>query len=457
MRYVAIDLGSSFTKGAILDTERLTVSLERQLPTPGNIARVPTRYEIDPEVYFQQVQTLLDALLEQAPNAAGVLFSTQMHGFVLSGAALQPLTPYVSWRDAASSELDNTGKSYLEQLRTRLTPDSLRQAGVPCKGNLALSNLFARLHTDLTLPDCARFHTLGSYMTSRLGAAPVCHLTNAAPTGLADIRQSCWNTDLLARAGCDGLILPRITNRMEVIGQYQYRGRSYPLYPDLGDHQCCVLGSLTRPETDWNINIGTAGLLGLITRCFAPGDYETRPFFDGYYLRSISGLPGGRHLDLLAGFLADVQFKLGGPADPGRIWDYLVHCDAGSQLEVDLQDYTSQAAWIRHIGPGFCLDDLIGGTYAYMAHYYRRAAGRIGGQAGCITFSGGCALRNPALRQRILTEFNLPENTPVRPGEVMAGLLQLALTITGQADSVWKAQALLQQGPEARTHESKGE
>ena len=92
MRYLALDLGSSWTKTALLEDGN--VLQERSVPTPMPKDTTGLRFEIDAETYFRQVQTELEYYLPQKPGA--LLLSTQMHGCVLTDAAFQPLTPYIS-------------------------------------------------------------------------------------------------------------------------------------------------------------------------------------------------------------------------------------------------------------------------------------------------------------------------------------------------------------------------
>ena len=173
MKYLGIDLGSSFTKGAVLDTGAWAVTNRRKMPAPSPAACLPGRYEVDAEAYFAQVENLVRGMLDETPEIQGILFSTQMHGFVITDADFSPVTPYISWQDRASME--------------RLGPDAMDHTGVPLKQNLSMCNLFSRVQQGQLAVDGKRFNSLGGYMLGRLGAAHVCHSTNAAPTGMLDV------------------------------------------------------------------------------------------------------------------------------------------------------------------------------------------------------------------------------------------------------------------------------
>ena len=134
MRLLALDLGSSFTKAALIADGR--VLAERQMPTLEPLCRENARYEIDAECYYQQVRGLIDEFLD-AGEIQGILFSTQMHGYVLTNADMTPIRPYVSWQD-------QLGAKHLPEIREILTDTDVYPSGVPLKANLALCALLAR-------------------------------------------------------------------------------------------------------------------------------------------------------------------------------------------------------------------------------------------------------------------------------------------------------------------------
>jgi len=193
MRYLALDLGSTYTKAALMADG--TALRQISLPTPGPAHTEDGRYEIDAEAYWAQVKSLLEDL--HRDGASALLMSTQMHGCVLTDDAFRPMTPYISWRDGL-------GAASLPVIRDRLGEDTVLPSGLKLKGSLALCALLARVLRGEALPARARLCTLGGYMIGRMTGRHVCHMTNAAPTGLADVRGGCWNLPLLERAGLEG-------------------------------------------------------------------------------------------------------------------------------------------------------------------------------------------------------------------------------------------------------------
>lgn len=376
MRYLALDLGSSWTKTALLEDGN--VLQERSVPTPLPKDTTGLRFEIDAEAYFRQVQTALEYYLPQKPGA--LLLSTQMHGCVLTDAAFQPLTPYISWRD-------EMGQNRLEDICTLVGKDATAPSGVPLKGNLALCALLSRRMSGDALPVRARFCTLGGYVIGRLTGEHVCHMTNAAPTGLVDVQNKRWNQPLLLRAGLDGWQYPRLIHDLSPVGEW----RDALVYADLGDQQVCAAGAGLKPEQTLHISLGTAGLIGMLTRQWESGPYENRPYvLPGVYLRTVSGLPGGRHMEGLATLLQEVTRSLTGcHVSRQAVWDLLTqHTQPGAAG--NLWDILSQPA-----------SSMLGAYYAAFAKAYVDGVQKLCFSPREIAFSGGAASQNPSLRKAL--------------------------------------------------------
>ena len=375
MRMIALDLGSTFTKAALLTDEM--VQAERQLPTPAALLQGHERYEIDAEVYFQQVVSLIDGFMDDMP-IDGILFSTQMHGYILTDAAMKPITPYVSWQD-------KLGAKHLDSIRKFLTDTDVYPSGVPLKGNLAVCSLLARRAEGEEIPEGAYFHTLGGYIIARLTGRHVCHMTNAAPTGLADIRNGGWNDVLLKRAGLFVLRMPEIIDSIKPVGMY----RGIKVYPDIGDQQVCAYGADLQLEHSLHVNVGTAGLLGGLCKGFKVDRCESRPWLGkGCYLRTVSGLLGGRHIQAL-------RETYNGSDD--EVWAMLTRTP----------------------------DMKASGIYREVADRYREAAERMDFPVGELCYTGGCVLKNPALRDAIEARFGLSGSGSIKTSDIWTGMIQL--------------------------------
>lgn len=411
MSILALDLGGTNAKCFRFDDKgRMEV---RTLPTLPNVSAQPMAWEIDAQAYYQQILTLMEGWTEAAQ---ALLFSTQMHGYVLTDEKIQPLSNYISWRDALSLR-DNGQGTPLAALRTRLAVCDITGLGVPIKGNLALSALWARREN---LPPRARLCSLGGYLIGRLTGELQSHVTNAAALGLMDVRHKTWRQDILSAAGLCGISLPRLTCAFVPVGTWQ----GIAVYPDLGDQQVCALGAgLIKGLL--HVNIGTAGLIGCLADDFIPGVYENRPWLESGCLRTISGLPGGRHLEALALLL---QVRTG-----HDVWAEMARADEAVPDSLPAWDFDHPSVMLALV-PNCTVSLAASWFYRDFARRYQAAARQLSMPLQGIAYSGGCALRNLALRRALQKVLNVREED-CRSGDVSDGLRIFANTARNQLTS----------------------
>ncbi|MGI5899531.1 MAG: sedoheptulokinase [Christensenellales bacterium] len=385
MEWIGLDLGSTYIKCVLIAPNG---SQSAQMEAPPNTSAISSRYEVDAAAYCAVAEKLLN---EHVPaNCAGILISTQMHGYVLSDETFKAISPYVSWQDDAAIP-------HMESFRSRYGENACKKSGVSLKHNLAMCSLLARLEEGETIPDGSLFHTLGGYFIAGLTGRHACHMTNAAPTGLADVREGQWNRDLLRETKLDVLTFPEIFNQIIPVGRW----RGIPVYPDLGDQQVCAYGAELTAYESLHISIGTAGLIGALSGSWREGPWENRPWLtDGLYLRSVSALPGGRDYAALHGFLERlISAASGRKIDPGLIWEWM------SQIPVSDEGVNPASSGnfdFRSHSP----EQAVLGVYEQMAIKYKSAAEKLELPISRIAFSGGAAAKSDALRKMIARQFS---------------------------------------------------
>jgi len=445
LKFIAIDLGSTFIKSAVLDTEGFTITRHPSFPMPPRLEDTGERFEVSAEQIFSITKQILDRSVDQyGEQIMGILLSTQMHGFVLADGQGNPLTPYVSWQDERCLEEipDSDGVTYLQHLETLISKDEMEKTGVYLKAPLALCNLYTMIQKGLPAnTEETHFCTLGSYLIFRLTGQNVCHLTNAAPTGFANIVQVEWEQSLIDKIGCQAFAFPELRDRMDVVGYYSYKGLDIPVYPDVGDQQAAILGTLAKPETDVNINIGTAAQISMIQQDFRSGQYEIRPFFDGQYLYTISRMPGGRNLDVLIEFIQGIgESVFGTRLEKSEIWTSLqgIVGDTSKGLKVNTSFFKTMEADAGAINQitneNLELATLFTATYEDIAATYDKYIGVIcADHKGLerIVFSGGVSGKNSKLLEVIKRTTGLEGTLPPLQDEVFLGLFRLALVCAG--------------------------
>ena len=320
MRYLAIDVGSSVLKSLVVD-DAGTNSLPRKVPMPNATRGLRKgRHESDASAIRGLVLAHIHEALDACPDIAGVGFSTQMHGILLSDDDNSPLTPFLSWQDERVLERDSTGEPFSAALADRIPSEHQVSSGVPLRPGIGAGALAHWLaENPLDSHHGVRVHTLGSFLIASLSGEHVTHITNAAPLGLVDLRLGSWSPDLCASYGFENFTLPRVLHTFSRVGEFTYLGRTIAVHPDVGDHQASILGGGGLGADEVAISLGTAGIIARqVDGLELNVQYENRPYFDGSYLQTISRQPGGR--------LAETFIRL--VASVGReIFD----CDIGEQ------------------------------------------------------------------------------------------------------------------------------
>jgi sugar (pentulose or hexulose) kinase len=342
MKFIALDIGSSFIKSAVLDLEHRRLLDATKEPAPPMLpAREPRYFEVSAEAIADCILQRIEQHVEQHPDIIGIVLSTQMHGFLLTDSLGQAITPYISWQDqrclgAVEGEASSSGValSSFERL-SNLVSKLQATSGIRLTPRHAICNLYHYLGSEgrVVRPmQGIRFQTLGSYINQRLTGEHATHLTNAAATGCADVVHGQWNEPLIEAAGCSFLKFPDIRQETEAVGIYSGSYGPIAVYPDIGDHQATVLGCFASAKTDAVITLGTAGIISCIDGNWSEsgGSYEVRPFFEGQFLNTVTQLPGGRNLDVLIRFVQSIAAELlGMSVSEERIWQ-----EVQSQMDI---------------------------------------------------------------------------------------------------------------------------
>jgi FGGY family of carbohydrate kinases, N-terminal domain len=213
MRFLAIDLGSSFIKGALLDLTARSFADVRRVPFPAPLPYLPPhRFEVDPRQVVAATRALIEALLAIVPDCAGLVMCSQMHSLVLMDDRGEPLSNIITWRDQRALEPHPSGSgSVFEHLRQAIGPEDRLALGNELRPGLPLGALFW-MAAQGELPNGAIPVALPEFVLAQLcHALPGCEPTIAAAQGRAAHRGLA-----LAAAGAAG------ANRIGLAGDSRY-------------------------------------------------------------------------------------------------------------------------------------------------------------------------------------------------------------------------------------------
>lgn len=445
MKVLGIDIGSSFLKAAVIDLDQALIVDEQKVKAPEKtVYDDPNLFEVPAKYYTEYVLGAVDEMAAKYEDLQSVILSTQMHGFIYAVPGVEDA--YISWQDMRCLHETKDG-NYLDRLARILPRERMEDNGVYLKPALGCANLYALLDEHPELPRNGTLYTLGSYLIARMTGNNCCHETNAGPLGLLNVREHCWNEDVLNALGLGEVTLPKLAEGdYDCCGYYRTANRSIAVFPDYGDQQVAVVGCLPQ-KGEGLINIATASQVGMLSDEYKTGRYEVRPYFEGTYLRTISNMPAGRGLDVLINFLrGTVKLLTGTELSIGEVWKKI---DEGFRQQTDgiAVDMTFYATTEKPDGgaitgihqSNFNVNTLISAAFSDMAATYKKNLLILnGGQAlTSVVCSGGVSWKQPALRAVIAQTLGCACRLSALEDEVMSGMYRIGLCCMKKSKSIY--------------------
>lgn len=445
MTFLALDLGTTFIKGALLDLDSLQMSNIRRLPFPGPLAGLPTYfYEVDPMRVVATVRRLIEELLALTDSCEGIVFCTQMHGMVLCTEQGAPLSNMITWQDQRVLTPHPDGKgSHLDRLQQLISREEQQHLGNELQPSRPLCYLYWMAENG-KLPDQPAYPAaLTDFVIANLcQTAPSTEPTNAGAHCLFDLTSGQWHHAIIERLGLTNLHWHEIRPFGTVAGKFEIAGRTISCYNPVGDHQCALVGAFLS-ERELSLNISTGSQATFLTPTLTLGNYQTRPFFDGGFINTITGVPAGRALNALVNLLTEIPSKQGIElADP---WQTIAHEVAqvdASELRVNLAFYDSLLGKEGHIlhmrEENISVGHLFHAAFQNMAENYQTSALRLSPEKAWdgIVFSGGLAQKLETLRAIIQRKLATPYRVCASSEDTLLGMLALALVASGRKATV---------------------
>jgi len=246
------------------------------------------------------------------------------------------------------------------------------------------------------------------------------------------------------------------------VGHWRCGDAAVPVYAGVGDHQCSVLGAGLTPGDCASLNLGTGSQVTVLDSptAGAPDEAETRPYFDGRTLRTMTHIPAGRALAEYVGFLERVvrvaQPAAGHSEDSGEstpFWDLLAQLTAadvdGASLEIDLSIFDGA----RNFSGGGAIARVTEGSLTprhYLASLLRAFVDQYGEvlelfdpdhQLQRLVLSGGIARNLPNLPELLASRTGYTAAGAAQLDESLLGLRTLSLVADGRASTCIEAQA----------------
>ena len=431
MRCLGLDIGSSSIKGAVLDLDTSEVSHIVREPFPDPVAGMPSGFhEVSPDKIFARAVGVIDRLRSHAPDATTLLSCGQMGGIMLMDQQLRPVTNYLSWRDQRTTVADSGGATTLDHLRGCWSDTVFEELGKELKPGSATSLLYW-LAQQQQLPADATPVTVGDYVIARLcNAAPKMERTHGI--GMLNLRTQDWHHTAFAALGLDGLHWPELTHEQEPIGSVHRHGRTLTCYPVIGDQQAALRG-IRLQSHELSINASTGSQVSQITAEFQPADCQTRPWFNGQFLNTITHIPAGRSLTILEALLTELPRLAGVKIENSwQLIQQAADSSTGDGLLCDLSFFASAMGCDGRIS-GITTENLTAGNlfhaaFEFMADSYLTCSRRMSPEPTWdqLAISGGLVQSFASLRRKIEARFPLPIRDVAEQEETLLGLMPTA-------------------------------
>ena len=313
MKAIGIDIGKTTISGVIVDAESRAVVLAKTIEN-GSFIKTEHEWERiqDAGLIVEKAKGLLDGLLAESGGACAIGLTGQMHGILYVDEKGKCISPLYTWQDGRGNLPGPGGRSLVEEIYEKYQvktasgyglvthfynmrnyrgfgTDGKKEESALISGQRNVSGKAASL--------CTIADYFGMTLTGR--RKPLIHISMADSLGFFDGEKGTFRKDAITAAGIFMEILPEVTGRLAVLGEY----RGIPVTAALGDSQASFLGSVGMEEGAFLVNMGTGGQISAISDgyCKAPG-IEARPYLNGKYLLTGASLCGGRAYAILESF-----------------------------------------------------------------------------------------------------------------------------------------------------------
>ena len=355
---------------------------------------------------------------------------------------------YSSWQKEFGLKQIN-GKALKSILESKEHKNDIVESGMPVRAGLPSANLLYLKWFKILdkRKGNLRFYTLGDYIIRCLsGKNPLCHITNAAATGLVNLTTKQWNKDLIEVVSNHCVIFPDIgTDGIESV----INNCHFLFLPAIGDQQAALYGAGLNKKDDISFNLGTGAQVSkIIDKIQFSSCYQIRPYVNGLFIKSIPHLPSGRALNVYIRLLKDVLNSFGLiNIEEDMIWKRVIE-DASNDNEMriscDLSFFENPISpkivgSIENIPEyGLTIGSLFRAIFNQMTTNFLWAANMIEPQKeniSRIVFSGGVAKRIDYIRSKIIEEYNGAVVQVAPDNETLYGLYYYVIDFIGRIEN----------------------
>lgn len=445
---LGIDIGTSSVKAALFDSDTRTLlavsNEEYALHKPA-----PDRAEQNPEDWWQATIQTVRRVMDQSGlrTVHAISYSGQMHGTVLLDRNGEPVHPAIIWADSRSSQI-------VESLLATIGEDRyVNLTGTrPAVGFMVATLGWLARHQPETLHRAAHVILPKDYVRYRMTGVIASEYSDAASTGLFDIRQRTWSQLILDAAKLPESLFPSLLSPTDIAGELvpdaaEHLGLSagIPVVAGCADQPAAAIANGIIAAGTASITVGSGGQVFMPVTTLTHTDSRLHLFNhvvpDGWYALGAT-LSAGLSLRWLRDLLglssqADAYAQLSQAAaevSPGA--DGLIFLPYLSGERTPHMDPQARGAFIglsAYHGRGHLARAVMEGVVFSLKQTLAICEG-IAGEAQSLIVSGG-AVTSPVWRQLLSDIVGLPLQTSHMPEQSATGAALLAGVGTGIFDS----------------------
>jgi len=439
--FLLLDFGTTSTKSVRVDAQTGTLSKLETYSALANVTNRAGRSEFDVRHVHERFDQICAHYYAQQPFA-GIVLCSEMHGFTVLDENDSPLTPYISWKDERSLETLRGSRAF-DDVQSALGDTFKETTGMKPRPGFAPMN-FLHVAREIPLPNAVRIVDLPGWLCRACGhATGYVHPTMLAGLGFYDVRERQTAHALIEsieHLGNVQIHLDTPTDSIEVAGYWAHGAERVPIYVGIGDHQCSLLGAGLVNAQSLSVNLGTGAQVSTLEDRWTPQEAETRPYFSGHMLKTITHIPGGRALAEHVEFLGEVS------GQTEAIWQRLAACQIddiqtstlqfGLSLFPSARGYTD-GGYIRHIGEGtWTLDNYLCSLLRTFVRQYVDIMRLFDPRAQMeeVLLSGGIARRLPIIQQLVEADTQYAAQGAAQIDESLLGLRAIAKAANDKID-----------------------
>ncbi|MDA0748862.1 MAG: FGGY family carbohydrate kinase, partial [bacterium] len=342
VRYLGVDIGTTTVTALGMEVETGEVV---SVQTAANACEITTvadrkrgRSEWDAKRMAELTQEVIGRAAAETGEVAGIGVTGQMHGMLLVSEKGDPIGPFVGWQDRRGMEpMPGGDGSYVDRMRA-VAQEVGAKGCRPTSGYLG-TTLFWLAQQGFLPDEAFTASFLPDYIVAVLtGSRPVTDATDAAGTGLYDVLEGDWHTELIEALGLSEKWLSevlasgtRVGGLTRTVAAFTELPEGLPVFVACGDNQASFAGSVRVYENSLLVNVGTGGQVSAhVERALSAEGLEARPFMDGAFLMVGAGLVGGRSYAWLRDFFREVGGAFFGGQSDEDLYEQMNKLAAGT-------------------------------------------------------------------------------------------------------------------------------